>query len=636
MEKLMKTISNKSWADCIYDVLQSIPHVDEEEIFWPKDIIEHMSKNQSIEKLIKIYEQDILRISQSTNSVPSFLDNGYLKWLTFYCDIQASSDFHPNISIEKLRRPAYLIKESISSSDCNYKKYIEKIEDDIVLTSGDNVRRNQILHSVKLCKIFNQSNQKELKSLLNYPWIIRRSYNNSCSKCVSSQYPVICWSIHAHKLVFCQSSNTPKENVRIRQMIIQEIEKCYPELSGENNISSAFQFFLNRLFHIEGNKKCLSHYVRLPVPGMSYSKGESYIALLMPDVNDDNTNTQWIARYIKSLSTVLGIIPTAMIAEVSFKYAPIAGEIREKEWQTVAGSIASSIQNLIGHPQSIVKEISKHAQEVRKQLNISPTLKKYNIIEPERINVNQVVLNLIESVVYGIEHLSNNLDLIGSRVNLLLSSSLYKQTINSKRYIIDGPTDLILTTVQCFSLMGISYVNSDLFFERAIRKYPKDDDFIQYAEILIKTKINNKFKEYNLKIPINLSDWMINEQKLIKQDDILIFLKDLEPFSVPFLNINSIHALLEEYFLNYFKYGKAGSLEISWHYMEQQKNPSLSLELCNDISHHMEDQSFGQGTGKRAIEYICRNVLGAYRKSYEFGEKDDKYRLIVSFPLQKN
>jgi hypothetical protein len=615
----------KTWAENISKALQLIPDNNQGSLTFPYHIVKRLEQEKAVESLIQSYEQVHL------NDIPSFLDNCYIKWVVFYCTIQPPKEYRPNISLEKLRRPAYLMENTINDDSHKYARLITEIEKDIEDVASDSQRKKEILTIVTLCKIFVNSSNKNLKDSLKYPWIFRPAYadhNEKCENCMLSDHPVLCWSIYEYenenRIFVCKSSNSQEDNKRLREDIIKEIQNN-GKFSDEISISRAFQLFLNRLFNQKGYESCLSHYVKLPVPGMSYSKGESYLALLMPPSHSIKTNTQLIARYVSSLAPVLGIIPTAIIAEISFKYAPIAGEKRETEWQLIAGSIVNSIQNIIAQPQSLIKEMSLFSSEIKKQL---PDIIRHsgNFTQPVNISLNKDFINLAQCVVNSVDDISNSLELINAKLNMLMTRTFDKKPIPSKR-----PVDVVLETIKCFVHMGLAHQQlcknslSNVQFQNKTRIK---------IEIEIKRIDSNEIKTLDLHIPINCPEWKLYERPIIKheQKQKMIKLTECDRLEIPNIDLQSIQALLDEYFTNYFTYGKLDTITVQWRYLEKYVEHNLEKSVKLTLFNSTEETEIERyGAGEKLFEYICKKVLGS--KSFYADLENNEYKLYVKFPL---
>jgi len=588
----MKNNQSKTWTDCINEVLQLIPRQDgKNELLWPNEMVAKMNEKNALEELIRIYENDILQhdMSLSENKLPSFLDKGYIKWITFYCNLQPPKEYHPNTNIDRLRRPAYLINNN-THNECDYAKLIEAIEEEIVETVKDEKKKKSILHSVLLCELFNKSNNKMLRDLLQYPWIFMLNHPE-CKECNCPT--AICWSIHNKELFVCKSSNTSEENKRLQHQIIQElVAKTHFK---KDEISKGFQLFLDRLLKKDGFENCLSHYVKLPVPGMKYSKGESYLALKMPE-DSKTIYSQMIARYVRSLSPVLGLIPTAMIADISFNYAPIAGEKRENDWKLVAGSIANSMRNIIAHPQSFIQELSKSVQNN----------------------------DTSDFVQLALQDISDSLELLHSKINLLMTRTFGKRTLQNFE---NKPTDILSETIKCFIRMLSAFGWSDLFRDKK-NSFPSEHDQ-QYAKIDFEFSADTPSSEkFELKIPMDCPICKFHEKPLIKCNNKMVTLNELKKIDIRNLHLSSIQALLEEYFINYFKYGISDTLKVEWSYKQKNKPDELSLKLSNSIDTINAKTHLGYGAGEELIRYICQHILDA---NCTIDKSNNEYVLTLNF-----
>lgn len=369
----------KSWPDCIKKILDSVRTPTNKthrlqktsNFIWPVEMVKNMMNQQSVEDLLRLYEQELNR----SNKFPkSFWKN--IKWITFFCDIQDPEGDKPNEFVEEQKRPEYLLNkkynEMLKHLNVRVREVFKNIE-----------KERSILYSTKLSYILANS---KLQEFLDYPWIFRPNFDidqknskmltNVCQNCNGKEISVICWSSDGNKLIVCKSDEKDLKSEEVFEAI-----KGQTGFMNEMEASLGLKKFLDMLFNLPGYEGKLTHYVRLPVPGMSYSKAEIYLAVFTKRCTPENTSI--LSGYVDKMSSILGIIPAAIIAEFSFNYANIALAKAEERANLIPKWSHGQRINLFGVKSCLING----REQIGKAIQESETIVKNRLkIAGEKIN----------------------------------------------------------------------------------------------------------------------------------------------------------------------------------------------------------------------------------------------------------
>jgi hypothetical protein len=404
-QKSSNSLENSiSWYDCIKDIFISlegnvIPDGIKKErlkskksIFqegkkdgtiWPEQMILAMESRDCVERLIAAVGEQLSTIPNGQKEYTTISES--IKWITFFCDI-----FDPEKPIgfmETQRRPDYLLKNAERSNNDNNKSYVnfyiklsQKI--DHILESEE---KHGILNGHKISEILSRSDsvvmvrsgseKKKLRDFLSLPWIFRPELQNEESYCGKNcddrpqcqNNSIICWTLCDTNLKVCHSDYDNEDNDSFTNAILTELENN-SDISSSVGVNASFKKFIDLLFNFEyededHNKKqyidYLSHYIRLPVTGMSASKGEIWIAIDSPDEGYKSIDGR-VFDFLNPLSAALCVIPAAIISEFSFRYAAI------KEAET--RRIYSEVAHLIGI-ESEMNSLLMKVDDLRGQAN---------------------------------------------------------------------------------------------------------------------------------------------------------------------------------------------------------------------------------------------------------------------------
>jgi len=491
---------HKAILNCVQNCVQG----ENGSISWPKEMIAALKEKKCLEGLLKYYiEQKQLEDKDSSFFYSSFMQ--FFKWATFYCEVQDPDGRKGGSELFFLQRPDYLLSTEeyysrmVQSLKKKKREYIDRTTEESILTST-NICKAISNHLDTIDKFnYDSVETNDLKEFLNAPWIFRPECcpKNGCDDGKHEEL-FICWSTDGEKLFICSSQKKSDDNEKLREKIIELIKKDNKlKYNCERKISKDFGAFIDMCFFFKyPNDKTkedddfshrLSHYIRLPITGMSYAKAEVDLAIKMPPPKDEN-QTQILARFVSPLKTILAIIPAAIIAEFSFNYVPLSDAVaknRSQEWDEMFAALAHELNYVVGPFKLAIEKSLMNSNEKSRaiaskeflQFIISAFIKYYDtendLIKPiDLIDVNECLKQLWRrSILTGV--FLNREDASEEWIN-----DFYEKSISHDKYAFfpRGPSGTFFWSAKPDS--QIKRLGAELFFEAVLTNFAQH--FITY------------------------------------------------------------------------------------------------------------------------------------------------------------